>query len=123
MKPLPPPSPGGCHRHGRPDGPADHSGPVGRVVAARGGGLRRAGGPSGAPLPGHVQPSAYQRVAPAGEGAAPSGGGGGVKGQTFDPRACGTVSDDGPESAVPTRPGTRDPHGYRSVPRLPRRVT
>lgn len=73
MKPLPLPFPGGRHRHGPPDGPADHPGPAGGVVPARGGGLRRAGGQRGAPLPGHVQPSADQRFAPAGEGAGLSG--------------------------------------------------
>lgn len=60
-------SPGGGHRHGPADGPAGHSGPPGRLVAARRCHLHRPGGPRRASLPGHVHTAADQRHASAGE--------------------------------------------------------
>lgn len=78
MKLLPLSFPGGRHRHGPDDGPADHSGPAGRVVTAMRGGLRGPGGQRAAPLPGHVQPSAGQRHPPAGEETPPGGWEGGL---------------------------------------------
>lgn len=59
--------PGGGHRHGPPDRPADHPGPAGCLGAARGGGLRRAGGRGSAPLPGYVHSVADQCDASSGE--------------------------------------------------------
>jgi len=59
--------PAGSHSHGPPDGPADPPGPAGRHGAARGGGLRSAGGAGRAPLPGHVHAAADQRSASEGE--------------------------------------------------------